>query len=88
MFAEPKIEFPYFGIDFQVFCAAAEDDLAPLHDMRLVGNGEWRWSALGYVQIRQFYNSFASVNAARTAVTVHSAARLRTPPPEKRTRTR
>jgi outer membrane receptor protein involved in Fe transport len=36
---------------------------------RLVGSGRWRWSALGYVQTRQFYNSFASVNAARTSVT-------------------
>jgi outer membrane receptor protein involved in Fe transport len=33
--------------------------------LRLVGR---RWSALGYVQTRQFYNSFASVNAARTSV--------------------
>jgi outer membrane receptor protein involved in Fe transport len=37
--------------------------------VRLVGNGNWRWSALGYVQIRDFYNSFASVNATRTIVT-------------------
>ena len=36
---------------------------------RLVGSGAWRWSALGYVQTRQFYNSFAGVNAARTTVT-------------------
>ncbi|MEA3064764.1 MAG: hypothetical protein QOJ27_1210 [Sphingomonadales bacterium] len=34
--------------------------------LRLVGR---RWSALGYVQSRDFYNSFASVNAARTAAT-------------------
>jgi hypothetical protein len=33
---------------------------------RLVGSGAWQWSALGYVQTRQFYNSFASINAART----------------------
>ena len=32
--------------------------------MRLVGR---RWSALAYVQGRDFYNSFASVNAARTS---------------------
>jgi vitamin B12 transporter len=32
--------------------------------VRLVGR--W-WSALGYVQSRDFYNSFASVNGARTA---------------------
>jgi outer membrane receptor protein involved in Fe transport len=31
--------------------------------LRLVGR---RWSALGYVQTRDFYNSFASVNSART----------------------
>jgi len=36
--------------------------------LRLVGRGQWRWSALGYVQIRDFYNSFASVNAGRTTV--------------------
>jgi len=35
---------------------------------RLVGSGRWRWSALGYVQTRMFYNSFASVNAGRTSV--------------------
>lgn len=34
--------------------------------LRLVGR---RWSALGYVQTRDFYNSFASVNPARTAAT-------------------
>jgi outer membrane receptor protein involved in Fe transport len=32
--------------------------------VRLVGR---RWSALGYVQTRDFYNSFASVDPARTA---------------------
>ena len=36
--------------------------------LRLVGAGRWAWSALAYVQTRQFYNSFASVNAARTSV--------------------
>ena len=34
--------------------------------LRLVGR---RWSLLGYVQTRDFSNSFASVNAARTTVT-------------------
>jgi vitamin B12 transporter len=34
--------------------------------LRVVGG---RWSALAYVQTRQFANSFASVNAARTTVT-------------------
>jgi outer membrane receptor protein involved in Fe transport len=33
--------------------------------LRLVGR---RWSALAYVQTRQFYNSFASIAAGRTAV--------------------
>lgn len=33
--------------------------------LRLVGR---RWSLLGYVQTRDFYNSFASANAARTSV--------------------
>ncbi len=33
--------------------------------LRLVGR---RWSALGYVQARDFYNSFASVGAGRTVV--------------------
>jgi outer membrane receptor protein involved in Fe transport len=33
--------------------------------LRLVGR---RWSALGYVQTRDFYNSFAGVSAGRTAV--------------------
>lgn len=37
--------------------------------LRLVGNGAWRWSALAYLQTRDFYNSFASANADRTAVT-------------------
>jgi vitamin B12 transporter len=34
--------------------------------LRLVGR---RWSALAYVQTRDFYNSFASINAARTMAT-------------------
>jgi outer membrane receptor protein involved in Fe transport len=34
--------------------------------LRLVGR---HWSALGYVQTRDFYNSFASVNPGRTAAT-------------------
>ena len=33
--------------------------------LRLVGSGDWRWSALAYVQTRSFYNSFASVAADR-----------------------
>lgn len=37
--------------------------------IRLVGRGRWRWSALGYIQDRNYYNSFASVNAPRTTAT-------------------
>ncbi len=37
--------------------------------VRLVGHGRWRWSALGYVQTRQFASGFASVNDARDTVT-------------------
>jgi outer membrane receptor protein involved in Fe transport len=37
--------------------------------LRLVGSGRWAWSALGYLQTRSFYNSFASADAARTRVT-------------------
>ena len=36
--------------------------------LRLVGRGRWAWSALGYIQVRDFRNSFTSVNAARTFV--------------------
>lgn len=35
--------------------------------LRLVGSGSLPWSALGYVQTRSFYNSFAAVTAGRTA---------------------
>ena len=34
--------------------------------LRLVGRGEWQWSALGYWQWRNLASSFASVNAGRT----------------------
>lgn len=37
--------------------------------IRLVGRGEWGWSALAYLQTRAFASSFASINAARTAAT-------------------
>jgi vitamin B12 transporter len=36
--------------------------------VRLVHRGDWAWSALGYLQLRQFASGFASVNAARTTV--------------------
>ncbi|MEI9850370.1 MAG: TonB-dependent receptor [Sphingomonas sp.] len=35
--------------------------------VRLVGRGKWQWSALAYVQTRQFASGFASIDAARTA---------------------
>ncbi len=38
--------------------------------VRLVGRGRWGWSALAYVQTRQFASRYASVNAARTAATL------------------
>jgi vitamin B12 transporter len=49
------------------FTAIASDgaDLS----LRLVGKGEWRWSALGYAQFRRFSSGFASVNDARTVAT-------------------
>jgi vitamin B12 transporter len=37
--------------------------------LRLVHKGNWRWSALGYVQIRKFQSRFVAVNAARSSVT-------------------
>ena len=36
---------------------------------RLVGGGTWRWEALGYLQLMNFTNTVASVNAARTIQT-------------------
>ncbi|HZG44866.1 MAG TPA: TonB-dependent receptor [Allosphingosinicella sp.] len=35
--------------------------------LRLVGRGRWAWSALGYLQVRSFYNSFAAVTADRSS---------------------
>ncbi|WP_448502646.1 TonB-dependent receptor [Sphingomonas sp.] len=37
--------------------------------LRLVGSGTWAWSALGYVQTRQFASRFAAIDAARATVT-------------------
>jgi outer membrane receptor protein involved in Fe transport len=37
--------------------------------LRLVSRGNWAWSALGYLQVRQFASGFASINATRTVVT-------------------
>jgi outer membrane receptor protein involved in Fe transport len=36
--------------------------------MRLVGRGRWAWSALVYLQVRDFYNSFAAVGPGRATV--------------------
>ncbi|WP_203308497.1 TonB-dependent receptor [Sphingomonas beigongshangi] len=37
--------------------------------LRLVGRGAWGWSALAYLQTRDFASSFAAVDAARTVAT-------------------
>ena len=37
--------------------------------LRLVGQGRWGWSALGYLQTRNFASSFASIDAGRTTAT-------------------
>ncbi|MBA3511151.1 MAG: TonB-dependent receptor [Sphingomonas sp.] len=37
--------------------------------LRLVGRGDWQWSALGYAQWRELQSSFASVSAGRVAAT-------------------
>ena len=37
--------------------------------LRLVGRGAWRWSALAYLQTRNFASQFASLSAGRTAAT-------------------
>ncbi|SMF66148.1 TonB-dependent receptor [Allosphingosinicella indica] len=37
--------------------------------LRLVGSGDLPWSALAYVQTRDYYNSFASTTPGRTAAT-------------------
>jgi outer membrane receptor protein involved in Fe transport len=37
--------------------------------VRLVGRGPWRFSALAYLQVRDFQSQFASVSAGRTAAT-------------------
>ncbi|UVO49283.1 TonB-dependent receptor [Sphingomonas sp. SUN019] len=37
--------------------------------LRLVGRGDWGWSALAYLQTRTFASSFASIDAARTTAT-------------------
>jgi vitamin B12 transporter len=37
--------------------------------LRLVGRGRWGWSALAYLQVRSFANSFASVGPGRATAT-------------------
>lgn len=37
--------------------------------VRLVGRGRWGWSALAYLQTRDFASSFAAIDAARTTAT-------------------
>jgi len=37
--------------------------------LRLIGGGRWRYSALAYLQTRDFRSEFASVNAGRTTAT-------------------
>jgi vitamin B12 transporter len=37
--------------------------------LRLIGRGDWGWSALAYLQTRAFASQFASVDAARTVAT-------------------
>lgn len=37
--------------------------------LRLIGRGDWQWSAVGYWQWRNLMSSTASVNAARTVAT-------------------
>ena len=37
--------------------------------LRLVGSGDWQWTALGYAQWRELRSSFASVSAGRATAT-------------------
>lgn len=37
--------------------------------VRIVGRGDWRYSALAYIQTRAFQSRFASINATRSTVT-------------------
>jgi len=52
------------GVDYTDISSRGADA-----SLRLVSRGNWAWSALGYLQVRQFASSYASINAARTAVT-------------------
>lgn len=50
------------GTDFTPVTSQGTDT-----SLRLVGRGSWRWSALAYLQHRDFSSGFASVSAGRTA---------------------
>ncbi|MEN3745674.1 TonB-dependent receptor [Sphingomonas sp. HF-S3] len=52
------------GIDFTPVASDGVDA-----SLRIVGRGDWAWSALAYVQARQFASGFASVNDGRTVAT-------------------
>ncbi|MDT8760432.1 TonB-dependent receptor [Sphingomonas psychrotolerans] len=52
------------GVDFTRVASDGADA-----SIRLVNRGGWGWSALAYLQTRQFASGFASVNDARTAAT-------------------
>jgi vitamin B12 transporter len=52
------------GVDFTQVASDGADA-----SIRLVKRGGWGWSALAYVQTRQFASGFASVNDARTGAT-------------------
>jgi len=52
------------GVDFTDINSRGADA-----SLRLVSRGHWAWSALGYLQVRQFASGYASINAARTTVT-------------------
>lgn len=52
------------GVDFTPVRSEGADA-----SVRLVGRGRWGWSALGYVQMREFASGFASVDATRTTAT-------------------
>ena len=52
------------GVDFTAIKSDGVDA-----SLRVTGSGRWSWTALAYVQTRQFASGFASVNDARTNVT-------------------
>ncbi|MET0307093.1 MAG: TonB-dependent receptor plug domain-containing protein [Sphingomonas sp.] len=52
------------GVDFTQVKSDGADA-----SVRIVKRGDWGWSALAYLQTRQFASGFASINDARTTVT-------------------